>query len=149
MIRRALALLVKIGFLEKLNLTDGSEQQLIAVCFQSKEYRYVNHQEWAGENPGQCYESVALPWSDLGGDPLAKKLWNASRGETRWYPNQLACLRKAWPADEQIEQEWKAYLEQLERPCVYRGQWKSAQGKFLRKAKESQAESNVGTLAPA
>ena len=75
-----------------------------------------------------------------GEDELSRRLWEESSGETRWYANQLACLRKTWPTDDQVIAEWKDWLARLEKPCVYAGQWKSAQGKFLRFAKQLQAE---------
>jgi len=137
---RAIKWLVKAGFLERIETTDGSEHQLRAVCFQSKEYRYVSHEEWAGKHPGQCYQALAVPWDCLGEDELSRRLWEESRGETRWYANQLACLRKSWPTDDEIVSEWEDWLARLEKPCVYAGQWKSAQGKFLRFAKQLQAE---------
>src|SRR5208282_4842487 len=65
---RAIKWLVKAGFLERIETTDGSEYQLRAVCFQSKEYRYVSHEEWAGKHPGQCYQALAVPWDCLGED---------------------------------------------------------------------------------
>jgi hypothetical protein len=133
---RAVAWLCKVGFLEKLGTTDGSEHQLIAVRFQSKNYRYVSHEEWAGKHPGECYQSLDPNWDALGEDSLARTLWSASNGNTRWYSNQLAGLRKTGWNDEQILQAWKEHILQLERPPVYRGQWKAAQGKFLRESKE-------------
>jgi hypothetical protein len=125
--------MTKIGFLEKLPSTNKSERA--ADCFLSKQYRYVSHDEWAGNNPGQCYEALDPNWDDLS-EPLAKELWKSSKGNTRWYLNQLACLRNTGWNDDRIVEEWEDHLAQLEKPCVYRGQWKSAQGTFLKKLKQ-------------
>lgn len=129
---RVVTLLCKEGFLEKSAMNGGSEQ---ADCFQSKRYRYVGHTEWASKNPGKCYESLDPNWDDLG-DPLARELWQVSAGNTRWYTNQLVCLRSTNWDDQKIVAEWKSHLAQLEKPCYFKGQWKSAQGKFLRKLKQ-------------
>src|SRR5262249_19835079 len=139
---RVVSWMCKIGFLEKSTTNGGSEQ---SDCFQSKKYRYVHHDEWAGKNPGLGYEALDHNWDDLV-DSFAKELWQFSAGNTRWYKNQLACLRNTGWDDAKIVQEWKNHLAQLEKPCLFKGQWKSAQGKFLRKLKQL-AQPNVDTQA--
>src|SRR5438046_910648 len=147
---RVVKQLVTLGFLERLDITDGSEYQLRAICFQSKNYRYVAHEEWATKNPGECYEAIHMPWDGLDGDSLARRLWTVSNGNTRWYPGQLVCLRKAGRSDDEVVQQWAAHISRLEKPCVYRGQWKSEQGRFLRWVKQLQPQIDtvsVDTLA--
>jgi hypothetical protein len=131
---RTLQWLCSVGFLEKINGTDGTEWQERAVMFQPKSYRWVDHdKEWVPKHPGECYQPAVMVWSDELADPLGRLLWKASNGNTRWFPNMLTCLRSGFPGmtDEQIAAEWRQFLSTLERPCVFKGQWQSARGKFL------------------
>jgi hypothetical protein len=102
--------LVVNGWLERTDTPPSTIYQMRASEFDGKTYRIISHKEWAERHPGACVEVLQMPWSSETADPLARRLYAASDGKTKWYRNMLAGLRKTGLSDDQILEEWRSFL---------------------------------------
>jgi hypothetical protein len=109
---RALEELSTVGFFELIRIER----------FKPSVYRVVDHKEWAKSHPGRCVEKDTLPWEGEG-DPLGRQLFAISGQRTRFLPNQVTGLRRLGFSDGQIEEAYRAFLDEQD----YEGkQWKRA-----------------------
>jgi hypothetical protein len=73
-------------------------------------YRFIDHLEWASENPGCCLQKDEMPWEGQG-DLLGQRLFSISGGKAKFYPRQMKGLRKFGLDDAQVELEFRSYLD--------------------------------------
>jgi predicted ArsR family transcriptional regulator len=73
-------------------------------------YRLIRHEEWARNHPDRCVVKDTMPWEGEG-DPLAKKLHATSGGLAKFMPGQMKGLRIGEFSDEQIESEFRIFLD--------------------------------------
>ncbi len=103
--------LIKNGFLIPGGPEPENEYQRRAEEFDKKNYHVVSHKEWAKAHPGKCITMLVMPWNNEIADPLARRLYAASGGKTKWYAGMLKNLRKTGWTDDEIVKAWQAYLE--------------------------------------
>jgi hypothetical protein len=114
-----------------------------APIYKPKDYRYVDHKEWAKSHPGKCFVSEAQVWDDEEHDELARSLHKHSFGKTYWYPNMLAGLRSSGLCDEEIVRAWKSYLVALPTKPNRRKLWKKTALEFTSKCKAGQFSGRI------
>src|ERR1700722_7797602 len=73
-------------------------------------YRFIDHVEWARENPDYCLQKDEMPWEGQG-DLLGQRLFSISGGKAKFYPRQMKGLRKFGLDDVQVELEFRSYLD--------------------------------------
>lgn len=73
-------------------------------------YRFLDHEEWARNNPECCTEKDVMPWEGEG-DPLGKQLHAVSGGLAKFLLGQMIGLRKTGLSDEQIATEFRVFLD--------------------------------------
>jgi hypothetical protein len=110
------------GWLEKLG---------DAPIYKPKDYRYVEHKEWAAAHPGKCFVSEQRVWDDEDHDKLAQALHKHSFGKTFWYPNMLAGLRATGLSDENIIRAWRSHLGSMVKKPNRRKLWKRTALEFV------------------
>lgn len=79
--------------------------------FKPNVYHVVDHKEWAKKHPGRCVKKSSFPW-DGEGDPLGTQLHAISGQRVKFLPNQAAALRKYGLSDDQIEAEFRTFLDE-------------------------------------
>ena len=123
-VQRAIQALLKSGFFICVN----------REAFRPSEYRVVSHRDWAAAHPGQCAVRETFPWSGEAGDPLGKRLWNASGGKIKYMPFQLTALRNTGRTDDQIAGAFDEFVaaEKARREAGgWHGRWKTVHPLFL------------------
>jgi hypothetical protein len=122
-IHNAFKLLVKHGWLEE----QDANQEALSVArkmeFRPKNYRVVQHNEWALKHGAQCLDET-MPWDGEEKDKLGSDLWNASTGKLQWYANQLRSLRSSGFTDEKIVAEFRSYVENVKQENDASGKYK-------------------------
>jgi hypothetical protein len=112
-----LAELQHAGFLELVQAERGKPN-----C-----YKLIDHKVWAAAHPGQCVQESSMPWKGEG-DPLGPQLYAISGGRAKFWPRQMTGLRNLGFSDDQITDQFRAFLEKWE----YRGRvWKRMYFDFL------------------
>jgi helix-turn-helix protein len=114
----ALKELVDLGWAEVMHKESGK----------SVTYRFIDHEEWARSHPDQCLVKQTTPWEGEG-DPLGRQLHAISGGLAKFYPNQMAGLRKSRFSDEQIANEFGVFLQRNPQTSPM---WKSVYHRFRR-----------------
>jgi hypothetical protein len=97
---RALQELVANGWAEALQREPGK----------SVVYHFLDHEEWARNNPECCTEKDVMPWEGEG-DPLGRELHAVSGGRAKFLPHQMIGLRKSGFSDQQIVSEFRTFLD--------------------------------------
>src|SRR5580700_6902786 len=97
---KALQELVAMGWAEVLQREPGK----------TVVYRFLDHEEWARNNPDCCTEKDVMPWEG-DGDPLGRELYAVSGGRAKFLPHQMTGLRKSGFPDQQIVSEFRTFLD--------------------------------------
>lgn len=103
--------------------------------FQPSVYHVICHNDWAAKHPGCCAVKETFPWSGEEGDPLGKRLWNASGGKIRYMSFQVVALRSTGLTDDQIAaafDDFVAAFNARREASGRHGRWSTVQPQFLR-----------------
>src|SRR5439155_17520087 len=66
----------------------------------------------------------SLPWDGEEKDKLGSNLWNASKGNLKWYAGQLKAVRRSGFSDREIVAEFVTYVENVKRENDASGKYK-------------------------
>jgi len=99
-IRKALRLLVKLGFFDVVRQAPGA-----TVC-----YKPVRHDDWRRTHPHDCAQRLAMPWDDEPQDKLAQVLYGISGGQCPVYANVLKGIRKTGHGETAIKKHFVDFI---------------------------------------
>jgi len=77
-----------------------------------KHYRFVEHDKWAAEHPGVCYNRELLPWQEHV-DTLVGKMHAMARGGL-WLRDTAVVTLQASGSDDEILARWQEILNEAE-----------------------------------
>ncbi len=104
-----------------------------AGYMESASYIVLTHKQWADAHPGKCIERIEFDYSK--GDPLGRKLYQASGGHIKYTEHKLKALRNTGLDDSELLEQFRLFMKNLDRS--ERLKWNDVGFSFLQSLKGS------------